>query len=461
MEENEIIRLKIDSFSSDASGVARLNGIAVFVEEGVPGDEVEAEITVLKKNYAKAKTLKIIKSSSDRTEPPCRYFHLCGACQMQHIKYPAQLKYKTQIVKDNIKKIGGSPPEIVADATGAENLWGYRNKMQYPVRQRRISQKSNDIDVGYYKKGTHEVVDIDECIVLHPFLNKIASAARKAIKDFRVPVYDEDRGRGLVRHILARAGFRTREALLCFIINGDEMPGGKNIAKAMLDDLDRKENEFKLKGIVLNSNNRRTNVILGEKTRQVWGTDRIKEDLGSLRFNISAASFFQINPAQTEVLYNTVKEFASLTGIESVIDVYSGTGSISLWLAKDAKEVYGIEEAESAVGNAKENAGINNIKNVFFKCGEAGRTLKMFKEAGFKPDLVVLDPPRSGCCNTVLESVKNMSPKKLIYVSCDPATLSRDLKILNDRYEVKRIQPVDMFPQTVHIECVAQLQKKN
>jgi 23S rRNA (uracil1939-C5)-methyltransferase len=474
--QSEAIRLTIDSLSSDGSGVARLDGKTVFVEEGIPGDTAEALITVDKKNYAVAKIKKLIEPSKDRIAPPCKYYNLCGACQLQHIAYPAQLRYKTQIVKDAVRKIAGFSPEIVHEIIGAEQIWGYRNKMQYPVRLRRKilnpkyeilskfentnSKYQNDVNIGYYKKGTHEVIDIDECPVLHPFLNKIASTVRKVIKDFKVPVYDEDNGRGLLRHILARIGFKTKEALLCFIINGDELKGSKNIANAVIDELNQIEKSFKLRGVVKNSNKRQTNVILGEKTSKLWGEDHIEEKLGDLRFNISASSFFQINPAQTEKLYNTVRELAGLSGKESVMDIYCGTGSISLWIAKDAKEIYGIEEVESAVEDAKANAKLNNIKNAFFKCGKAEKAINLYQEAGFKPDIVILDPPRSGCSEIVLSAVKKLAPKKIINVSCDPATLSRDLKILSDKYITKRIQPVDMFPQTSHIECVAEAANK-
>jgi len=471
--QNQTVIITIGSLSSDGSGVARLDGKTVFVEEGVPGDTVEALITLDKKNYAVAKIIRIIEPSKDRTPPFCTYYHLCGACQLQHIDYSAQLKFKTQIVKDAASKIAGLSRDLVLDAIGAEQTWGYRNKMQYPVRLRRKilnpkseilnkfkntnSKSQNDVNIGYYRKGTHEVVDIDECIVLHPFLNKIASAVRKVIKDFRLPVYDEDRGRGLLRHVLARVGFKTKEALLCFIINNDEFPGSKNVSNALIDELNRAEKTFRLKGIEKNVNTRQTNVILGQNTSGLWGQDHIEEKLGNIRFNISASSFFQINPAQTEKLYDTVKEFAGLTGKESVMDIYCGTGSISLWVAKDAKEVYGIEEVESAVEDAKANAKLNNIRNAFFKCAKAENAIKLYQEAGFRPDVVILDPPRSGCSEIVLSAVKKLSPKKIIYVSCDPATLSRDLKILGDKYGTKKVRPVDMFPQTSHIECVAEL----
>ena len=315
------------------------------------------------------------------------------------------------------------------------------------------------VAMGYFKKGTHEIVDIDNCLVLHPFLNKISNAVKKLISDFNIPVYDEDGGSGLIRHVLARVGFVSKEAILCLVSKEMNIPGSRNLISALTKSLEQEDKEFGLKGVVVNENHRSTNVILGKNTKQLWGQEKIKEKLGSLEFKISAQSFFQVNPVQTLKLYSVVADFAGLSGNETVLDLYCGTGSISLWLGKKAKEVWGVEENNFAIEDAKENAGVNGIKNAFFKFGTSEAIIRQFLDTDAKFDVVVLDPPRSGCSQGVIGSVIKLKPSRIIYVSCDPATLARDLKLFSGKYKTVKIQPVDMFPHTAHIECVAHLSR--
>ncbi len=473
MNVNEIISVKIEKLAQGGEGIARHDGMTIFVENAVPGDEVKIKLTLLKSSYGKAHIVEMINPSQDRITPPCKYFEECGACQMQHINYKAQLKIKASTVKETIHKIGGIDTSVVLDVIGMDNPWGYRNKMQYPVRKTQIpmtrqprqtewqggqaksQHKEFALSIGYYKKGTHDVVDIEDCIVLHPFLNDMARAVRDVIKKSRVEIYNEDSGKGLLRHILGKIGFSTGEALLSFVINEREFQGAKKIIGQINEKLVEKKE--KLVGITNNVNTRSTNVILGERNNSMWGRDFINETLGDLKFRLSASSFFQVNPVQTLKLYNTVKSFANLKGSEKVVDAFCGIGTISLWLAKNAKEIYGIEENPQAIENAKQNAQANNINNAFFRCGTVETILQQFADTAFKADVLILDPPRSGCSEKVISNILKMAPKKIVYVSCDPATFARDLKLLSSKYIVNKIQPVDMFPHTSHIECVGEL----
>ena len=472
MKQGDILKLKIDNVAAGGEGVARHDGMAVFVEGALPGEEAECRIIFLKQNYAKAKILKLTKSSPDRVVPPCKIYDLCGACQLQHISYKKQLDIKTKIVKDNLSKIGGINPDVVLDCIGMEKPWGYRNKMQYPVRKSKIpSTKFNinskyktpnskqDIAIGYYKKGTHDVVEVEDCPVLHPSLNELARAVRFAVNDAHIPPYDEDSGRGVLRHILARTAFKTGEGLLCFVINSKELNGSKYIIGNILKKLDNYHG-FRLKGVSKNLNTRMTNVILGEYTNNVWGSTYIQEKLGTLLLELSVDSFFQVNPVQSEILYDTVKKYADSDKNDVIVDAYCGIGSIALWLAAAAKEVYGIEENRAAINDAQANSKLNNIRNAHFDCGKVERVLYDYFRSGLKPSIIILDPPRSGCEAKTLESAIKMRPKKIIYVSCDSATLARDLKILSQGYKIRRVQPVDMFPQTSHVESVVLLESK-
>lgn len=461
MQPGQVIDVRIDSVAAGGEGIGQCGGIKVFVSDTLPGEELKVKLAEVKKNYARGIVSGYISKSPERVEPPCRYYETCGACQLQHAAYDAQLRYKTQIAKDAASRIAGISPDKVRDIIGCTSRWGYRNKMQYPIRQ--ILNKSqtrnpkSSINMGYYRKGTHEVIDIENCPVLHPALNSIASAVRGAINRSGLSVFDEDTGRGLLRHLLARTAFSTGQSSIAFVINDRTFPGSKRLVKETLAGLDR---SVRVKNISYNSNLRRTNVILGEYTRTILGTGHILEVLGGLKYAISPESFFQINPSQSVLLFEKAAEFCRLDGSQTVFDLYCGTGSIALWLSKMAKVVYGIEEVKNAVSDARNNAALNGIRNVRFRSGTVEAQLKRLNSEGIRADVIVLDPPRSGCSPEVIRSVLENAPERIVYVSCDPATLSRDIKILSERYTVEEIRPFDMFPQTAHIECVAALSKK-
>jgi 23S rRNA (uracil1939-C5)-methyltransferase len=461
MQPGQVIDVRIDSVAAGGEGIGQCGGIKVFVSDALPGEELKVKLAEVKKNYARGIVSGYISKSPERVEPPCKYYEACGACQLQHAAYDAQLSYKTQIAKDALSRIGGVSADKVRAITGCASRWGYRNKMQYPIRQilnkSQIRNPKSSINMGYYRKGTHEVIDIENCPVLHPALNSIASAVRVAISRSGLSVFDEDSGRGLLRHLLGRTAFSTGQSSITFVINDRSFPGSKRLVKEILANL---EPSVRIKNISYNSNLRKTNVILGDATRTILGTENILEVLGQLKYSVSPESFFQINPSQAELLFDKAAEFCRLDGGQTVFDLYCGTGSIALWISKKAKIVYGIEEVKNAISDARNNAALNGIKNARFRSGTVETELRRLTSDGVRADVIILDPPRSGCSPEVIRSVLENAPERIVYVSCDPATLSRDIKILSERFTAEEIQPFDMFPQTAHIECVAALSKK-
>ncbi len=479
------IKIAIEKLGAGGEGLGHFNGKTVFVEDACPGDELLVRVIFEKPNYLKAKIVSIITPSPDRVIPPCKYYYDCGACQIQHMSYQSQIKYKTQIVKETLLHLGGVDPSLVKDMVPADNIWGYRNKMQYPVRkaighrpqaERQASRPQaidgskdsgvvalgprsprNGVHLGYYKKGTHDVIDIDDCMVLHPFLNKAAAAVRKELSRSKIEPYDEDNGRGFMRHVLGRVGFSTKESLLCFVVKEKEFKGSKGLISGLISSLNTSPKECRIENISMNVNSRNTNVILGEFTKTLWGKDDICEQLAGIRLKISPGSFFQVNPQQMRKLYDTVKDFACLNKEQTLLDAYSGTGSIALFLASEAKTVIGIEQVREAVSDARINAKMNGINNAKFILSSTEEALPSITSTGQKIDVVVLDPPRAGCSFSVIREICRMSPGVLVYVSCDPATLARDIKLLSGDFMVTNVVPVDMFPHSSHIETVVKL----
>jgi len=458
LRTGDTIILTAENIAGGGEGIGSFNGFKIFVENLLPGETAKVRLIEVRKQYARGRIVEITDRSAERVIPACKYFEECGACQMQHIDYGAQLRYKTGIVKDAVKKIAGLSEDIVLEIIPSELKWGYRNKMQFPVKQAagKKSGKSK-ISMGYYRKGTHDVVDIEDCPVLYPSLNRIAGALRQVFNEYGASVFDEDSGRGLLRHVLSRAAFGTGEHSVTFVINERHFPGSNKLITRFFEVLGK---DVKISNISFNSNTRKTNVILGDTTKTILGKDHIIEKLEGLEFEISPDSFFQINPVQAAVLFRTALKLADLKGSETVLDLYCGTGAISLYMARHAKRLYGVEEIRAAISDAKKNAARNKINNAVFRCDTVERQIKKLSSEGIKADVVVLDPPRAGCDIQVLEYISGFMPEKIIYVSCDPATLARDIKVLSGKYSVDVIQPVDMFPQTAHVECVAKLSRK-
>mgnify|MGYP001075948610 FL=1 len=434
VEKNRNYIVDITGLSSEGLGVARIEGFTVFVEGALPKEQAEIKIVKVLKNYAFGKLLRTLKTAACRIEPSCGVVKRCGGCQLQHMSYEAQLQYKTQQVKDALERIGGLNGVAVHDTIGMEDPWRYRNKAQFPVGM------DGDVMIGFYANRSHEIIDTPQCSIQDAVNDNVIQTVREFIKKYDISVYDENTGKGIIRHIVTRKGFKTGEVMVCIVINGDSLPCGKALVEMLRARTDG------LKSVVVNINKKKTNVILGERNIVIFGEEAIYDYIGEFKFRISPLSFFQVNPVQTEVLYGKALEYADLKGDETVFDAYCGIGTISLFLSRKAKKVYGIEIVPQAINNAKENARLNGVKNVEFLVGESEIVIPELYRKGIKADVIVVDPPRKGCDEKLLEVITEMSPEKVVYVSCNPATLARDLKYLSERgYEVREVQPVDMF----------------
>ena len=445
VKKNEYYEMKIDSLGHEGEGVGRVNNFTVFVPYALPGDIIKAKIIKVKSSYAYGKLIEIIEPSAYRINPMCSVFYKCGGCQLQHIDYSQQLRLNRQLVIDNLIRIGGLNEIKVNKTIGMKNPMEYRNKVQLPVGQ----DKEGSINIGFYASRTHDIVEADTCYI-HPRLNDdIINIFKQWMIENKVSAYDEKTGKGLIRHIFTRIGFKTGEVMVVIVANGRKMPYKEKLINALI-----KSNK-KIVSIMQNINTRRDNVILGEENILLWGEESITDFIGNIKFNISPASFYQVNPIQTEVLYNKVAEYAQLNGNETVFDLYCGIGTISLFLASKVKKVVGVEIVPEAIADAETNARINNIQNTEFYTGAAEEVIPKLYEKGYRADVIVVDPPRKGCDESLLKTLVDMQVNRIVYVSCNPSTLARDLKYLKDKYKVQEVQPIDMFPYTSHVECVA------
>jgi 23S rRNA (uracil1939-C5)-methyltransferase len=457
----QMLELQIDGLGHDGEGVGRAQGFTFFIPGAIPGDQVLAVVKQVKKNYGFAEVVKVISPSPDRVMPECSVFGRCGGCALQHMDYQAQLRWKRQRVVDALQRIGGFSDPVVHETIGMAQPFRYRNKGQYPV-----TLSGEQLVAGFYAKGSHEVVACQDCLIQHPLNNRIVSEVSRLAMEFGLDAYNEHTGQGFLRHILIKTGFETGEALCVLVTNGRDFPEGDGDAKDSKVDRNSRRSgaEFgrrlqqavpELVGVVQNINTQKTNVILGDETRTLWGRDALIDELCGLQFKISARSFFQVNPLQTAVLYNKALEYAALNGTETVLDLYCGIGTISLLLAGRSRQVIGVEYVEDAVVDARNNAEMNGISNVDFYAGDAGTVLENLAGEGINFDVAVLDPPRAGCDAKVLRILANLKVPRIVYVSCNPASLARDLKLLAEMgYGLKEAQPVDMFPQTSHVETV-------
>lgn len=491
--KNDIVTVQIDDIGNDGEGIGKIDGFTLFVKDAVIGDTVEAKITKIKKNYGYARTEKIIKPSSFRVEPKCAFHRQCGGCQIQAMSYERQLLFKQEKIRNNLIRIGGFDAEaidkIMEPVVGMEHPWRYRNKAQFPVGY----DKNGNLITGFYAGRTHDIIPNTDCILGTAENKQILEAVLSYMKENHVPAYREQTGEGLVRHILIRTGFASGEIMVCLIINGTKLPAEKELIKkltglslvetAPMEDADCRQREMeeknacdkenaaekKIVSISVSVNTERTNVIMGKEIRVLWGRGYIEDSIrilgapeeSRIKFRISPLSFYQVNPEQTEKLYSLALACAGLTGKETVWDLYCGIGTISLFLARYAQKVYGVEIIPQAVEDAKENARISGIDNAEFYVGKAEEVLpEKFAGEGIKADVIVVDPPRKGCDDRCLETMLAMKPERIVYVSCDSATLARDLKVLcGGGYELKKVQGVDLFGGTVHVETCVLLSK--
>jgi 23S rRNA (uracil1939-C5)-methyltransferase len=443
MKKNDIIELDITGMTHEGLGVGRRNGMAVFVQGAILGEKVYARIIKVQKNYAVARAEGWLNKSQHRQEPFCPVYKWCGGCSLQHMSYQMQLEFKHGVVKDALAHIGGFKDITVNPVIEMDNPMHYRNKAQYPVG---IGKDSKQVS-GFYSNRSHEIIDCESCAIQDEISLKIRNSIIETICEAGIPAYDETTGEGILRQIMTRTA--SAGIMVVLVVKTKKIPG----LKALIQNISTGFPE--VISIILNINNRKDNVILGEKNITVYGQDTIADKLGQYVFHISPLSFYQVNPEQTVTLYEKVLEYAALTGNETVFDLYCGIGTISLFFAEKAKRVIGVESVKEAVDMAEKNKLINNISNIEFYQGKAEDIAAVLYQKGIKADVAVVDPPRKGCDRKLLETMVGMQPGRIIYVSCNPSTLARDLKYLNENeYCIEEVQPVDMFPWTHHVETV-------
>ena len=506
-QKNDLITLEITDLTEEGQGVGKKDGLVFFVKDSVMGDRVEARILKVKKNYAYAKVEKLLEASPYRITPLCPVAGKCGGCQLQHLSYEKELSWKEDRIAQSLIRIAGlSPEEVESKKEGILGgvLSRYRNKAQYPVQSRKeirsggatsvsdwkvdgkwpgknkieAKEKSSDLSMGFYGFHSHRIIETEDCLINSAENPLILECIKEWAREYKISGYEEETGKGLLRHIFLRKGFSTGEILLCLVLNGKSLPHGKELWERMQDlSLSVEEGgqvQGRIVGLCVNINEGSGNAILGRETLCLYGKDNIEDKIGELSFSISVPSFYQVNPAQTEKIYGKALEYAALTGEETVWDCYCGIGTISLFLAQKAKQVYGLEIVPEAIENAKENAEKNGLHNTEFYVGAAEEVLPKWVEEqkrelsakgadsgiGDMVDVVSLDPPRKGCDEACLSAVLELSPKRIVYVSCDPGSLARDMKYLREGgYKLKKWVGIDNFPRTGHVETVASLSK--
>ena len=444
-KKNDSITITIEDMGHGGEGIGKIDGFPFFVKDAVIGDTIEAKVIKAKKNYAYARMIRLLQPSPHRVEPRCPYARQCGGCQIQALSYEQQLKFKENKVRNNLMRIGGFSEVPIEEVIGMEEPYFYRNKAQFPIGR----DKDGNIVAGFYASRTHTIINNRKCFLGVEINEVILDKLIAYMTEWSVEPYDEVTGKGLVRHVLIRYGFQSGEIMVCVIVNGETLPKSEKLVESLRE----------LKGmtsISLNVNKKRTNVILGEEIKLLWGQPYITDSIGDVKFQISPLSFYQVNPVQTKKLYERALAYAQLTGRETVWDLYCGIGTISLFLARKAKQVYGVEIVPQAIEDAKRNARLNGIENAAFYVGKAEEVLpEKYEKDGIYADVIVVDPPRKGCEESLLRTMVDMKPKRIVYVSCDSATLARDVKWLGENgYEMERVTVVDQFGMTVHVESV-------
>lgn len=474
-KKNDIFQVKIEDMSDAGEGIGKTDGFTWFIKDAIIGDVVEAKVMKTKKSYGFARLMQVLKPSACRVEPRCMVARQCGGCQLQAMSYEEQLRFKENKVRNNLQRIGGleniylvsEEKETVVQngipmypIIGMEDPWRYRNKAQFPFGR----NKDGKIITGFYASRTHAIIEHEDCLLGVEENQPILDCVRAYMEEYKICPYDEESHSGLVRHVLIRKGFQTGEMMVCLVINGavKQLKDIDVLVKRLVKLFDKKEN-VKMTSISCSINTEKTNVIMGKKLVNLYGPGYITDYIGSVQYRISPLSFYQVNPVQTEKLYGTALEYAGLTGEETVWDLYCGIGTISLFLAQKAKQVYGVELVPEAIDDARANAALNGIENVEFFVGKAEEVLpEQYEKHQIYADVIVVDPPRKGCDGVCLDTIVKMAPKRVVYVSCDSATLARDVKYLGERgYQVEKVRAVDMFPGAGHVETVCLLTRKD
>lgn len=451
MKKNDMVTVTIEDIGTNGEGIGKADGYTLFIKDAVIGDTAEVKVTKAKKNYGYARLMNIISPSPYRVEPVCKVARQCGGCQIQQLDYAKQLEFKQAKVRGNLERIGGLKDLKMEPIRGMEEPYHYRNKAQFPIG----TDKNGTIITGFYAGRTHQIIPNTDCALGAEVNEEILNMIIDFMNQHKISAYNEETNKGLVRHVLIRYGEKTGEIMVCLVINGDKIPKSEKL----VDNLSKVQG---MTSITVSINKENTNVIMGKEIQILWGQGYITDYIGDVKYQISPLSFYQVNPKQTEVLYGLALEFADLKGEETVWDLYCGIGTISLFLAQKAKQVYGVEIVPQAIDDARKNAELNGIKNANFYVGKAEEVLpKKYEEENIHADVIVVDPPRKGCEESLLDTMAEMKPDRIVYVSCDSATLARDVKYLGGKgYEVKKVQAVDMFAHTVHVEAVVLLTRK-
>lgn len=450
LKKNDVLTGQVVDLTHEGHAVVKIDRYPIFIPNALIDETIEYKVIKVKKNFAIGKLIKVITESDERVEPPCIYYYKCGGCQLQHMSYQAQLNMKKEQVVNLFHRKSNFTNTVIKDTVGMEEPWRYRNKSQIPVG---LSKDQLPI-MGFYRQRSHDIIDMDSCLIQDQQHQQVMNDVKQLISDLNISVYNEKTKKGLLRHLVVRTGHYTNQLMIILVTNGKAFKQ----AQVMVDALVRKYPN--VTSIKQNINDAHSNVIMVHQSITLYGEEEIKDQLNEVTFNISDQSFYQINSHQTEKLYQQALDYAQLTGNEIVLDTYCGIGTIGLYMAENAKHVYGVEVVPSAIKDAKQNATINQFENTTFVCGKAEEVILEWKSEGIRPDVVMVDPPRKGCDETFLETILELNPKRIVYISCNPSTQQRDAHILSRQYELKEITPVDMFPQTTHIETVALFERK-
>lgn len=449
LQKNEVREGKVIDLTHEGHGVVKLDRYPIFIPNALIDETIEYKVIKVKKNFAIGKLLDIKVQSNQRVEPPCVYYYKCGGCQLQHLSYQAQLAMKKEQVINLFHRKANFENTIIHDTIGMETPWRYRNKSQIPVGK----NEDNDAIMGFYRQRSHQIIDMDECLIQDTKHQDVMNHVKQWCNELNVSIYDERKKTGLMRHVVIRTGHYTGDLMVIFVTNGKKFKQSDIMTQKLIEAFPN------IKSVKHNINNTHSNVIMGEVSHTLYGVDQIEDTLSDITFKISDQSFYQINSTQTEKLYQRAIEYADLQGEETVLDTYCGIGTIGLYMAPKAKHVYGVEVVPEAIEDAKKNATINQFENTTFVCGKAEEVILKWKAQGIKPDVVMVDPPRKGCDESFLDTLLELNPRRIVYISCNPSTQQRDAQHLATQYELTQITPVDMFPHTTHVETVAQFDR--
>nr|WP_062110488.1 23S rRNA (uracil(1939)-C(5))-methyltransferase RlmD [Bacillus niameyensis] len=448
IKQSQKFPLTIKRIGINGEGVGYFKKQVVFVPGALPGEEVVVEAVKVHPKFTEAIVKKVRKRSPYRVKAPCPVYEQCGGCQLQHLRYDQQLKEKRDILIQSLERHTNFNIEKmdIRETIGMEDPWKYRNKSQFQIRE-----VNGKVVAGLYSLNSHRVISVPECIVQHPATNKVNNEVRRILEDFRIPIYNEKTKKGIVKTIVVRVGVETGQVQIVLVTTGKELPRKEMIIKEI------KKRLPEVMSVMQNINPKKTSLVFGDKTQKLAGTEYIEEKMSVFSYELSARAFFQLNPEQTLKLYDEVKKAAQLTGKEKIVDAYCGVGTIGLWLAEDAAEIRGMDVIAEGITDAKKNARKHGVENAMYVTGKAEDILPKWEKEGWHPDVIIVDPPRTGCDEKFLQTLLKIKPKKFIYVSCNPSTLAKDLQFISKHYQVEYIQPVDMFPQTAHVECISQL----